>query len=74
MKWYKLLTIHQKINAKDIMILACGVSFDSLGKLGFSFQDRIEIRGFIPPQVIAMPVRVVQKNRVPIIHSVSRIR
>lgn len=32
-----------RINAKLCFKLACGVSYEDMGKLGFSFSDRMEI-------------------------------
>jgi hypothetical protein len=40
----------------------------------FAFPDRIEIRGFIPTQVIGMPAKKVQSNGERDIYSVTRMR
>ena len=42
MKWYKTLSIHQKINLKDSCILIVGLDFVSLRML-FSLKDIIEL-------------------------------
>ncbi len=42
MKWYQNLSINQKINAKSVFALACGVSFESLDFM-FSLTERIEM-------------------------------
>ena len=42
MKWYKSLSIDQKINAKECFELLCGMKFEQLSFL-FSFAERIEI-------------------------------
>ncbi len=42
MKWYKTLTVLQRINLKDLFPSIVGVDFQTLGNL-FSFRERIEI-------------------------------
>lgn len=42
MKWYRNLSINQKINVKSCFELACGIKFESLGFM-FSFSERIEM-------------------------------
>ena len=42
MDWYKTLNIHERINMKEIFIIACGVSWSDLSFL-FSMGERIEI-------------------------------
>lgn len=42
MEWYKTLTIHQKINAKECFELLTGISFGSLAFL-FTLPERMDI-------------------------------
>lgn len=42
MKWYKTLSINQRINLKGCSPLITGATFEQLGVL-FSFNERIEI-------------------------------
>jgi len=42
MDWWKTLTIHQKINAKECFELLCGEKWESLSFM-FSIRERVEI-------------------------------
>jgi hypothetical protein len=42
LKWYRQLSVHQKINAKEAFELLCGVKFEDLAFL-FSLKERIAI-------------------------------
>jgi hypothetical protein len=42
MDWYKTLSIHQKINAKNCFELATGIEFSALSLL-FSYKERIDM-------------------------------
>jgi len=42
MKWYKTLTLNQKINIKEAFVLLCGVDFQMLNFL-FTLRERIEL-------------------------------
>lgn len=42
MKWYKTLSILQRINLKDMYAGITGISFTDAGML-FNFQERIEL-------------------------------
>ena len=43
MKWYKKLSIHQKINVKHMCIDITGVDFRAFVLLGFSFSNIMDI-------------------------------
>lgn len=42
MNWYKTLSIHQKINAKNCFELVTGIEFGALSFL-FSYKERIDM-------------------------------
>ena len=42
MDWYKSLTVHQRINAKECFEILCGVKWESLSFM-LSMRERIEI-------------------------------
>lgn len=42
MKWYKTLTVQQKINAKECFILLCGVSWSDIGII-LNMRERLNI-------------------------------
>ena len=42
MKWYKTLSINQKINLKEFCPIILGIKFEDLGFM-FSFKERINI-------------------------------
>ena len=43
MKWYQTLSIHQRINLRDVCELLCGVTWDQLSMVGFTFTQKIEL-------------------------------
>ena len=42
MKWYRSLSINQRINAKGCFVLACGISWEDLAFM-LTMRERIEV-------------------------------
>lgn len=43
MNWYKKLSINQKINLKEIYHWICGITWEQMTMMGFTFKEKVDL-------------------------------